>query len=61
LGARDGCELLLADTADEFVDQIQAILTDEGLRGRVGRSGREYYERAYSWPAAWRVLEKHLI
>ena len=35
----------------EFAGVLDRILADRGLASTLGRNGREYFERHYSWPA----------
>jgi glycosyltransferase involved in cell wall biosynthesis len=34
---------------EEFRDELALLLEDDGLRRRLGRSGREFVERTYGW------------
>lgn len=54
LGATPGAEILLADSADSFVNSISALLESEELRRRLGGAGRQRYEEAFTWQAAWK-------
>ena len=48
--------VLLAETPDEFVYQIERVLTDAPLRKRLAATGRELVERVYSWSAIGQSL-----
>lgn len=58
LGARDGEHLLIANTADAFVDAVVRVWKDEELRGKLAAAGRELYVERFTWPAAWRQLDE---
>jgi glycosyltransferase involved in cell wall biosynthesis len=47
--ANAGEEILLADHAQEFAEQIQRVLGDVVLRARLGKAARELVEVRYSW------------
>jgi glycosyltransferase involved in cell wall biosynthesis len=49
LSAVDGVNILIRDTAESFADAATQVLSDAGLRARLGRAGRETAERRYSW------------
>jgi glycosyltransferase involved in cell wall biosynthesis len=47
--AKTDQEILLADDAQRFADQIQKVLTDTALRARLGKAARALVEDRYSW------------
>jgi glycosyltransferase involved in cell wall biosynthesis len=49
LEAVDGVNILIRDTAESFADAVTRVLSDPGLRGRLGHAGRETAEQRYSW------------
>ncbi|NUZ05141.1 TIGR03087 family PEP-CTERM/XrtA system glycosyltransferase [Piscinibacter koreensis] len=51
IGATLGRELLAATSPDDFVLEIQALLADPRHAAAVGRAGREFVLRRYSWDA----------
>jgi len=57
LPARHGENLLLADTARDFASAVAALLDSPEMRERVGRAGRERFEREYTWERAWQGLD----
>ncbi len=59
LGAGDA--LQLATCADEFIDTIGTLLTNETDRDQVAAAGRGLYERRFTWPVAWDALESNEI
>ena len=48
--------VLLAETPDKFVYQIERVLSDGPLRKRLAATGRELVERAYSWSVVGKSL-----
>lgn len=44
-----GVDVLLADTADEFVEQVARLRSDVGLHQRIAKAARELAIRRYSW------------
>jgi glycosyltransferase involved in cell wall biosynthesis len=49
LDAVDGENILIRDDPDEFASAVMRVLSDDGLRTRLQRGGRETAERVYSW------------
>ena len=43
--------MLIADDAGTIADQIVALLTDAGMRERIGQAGRELVRSRFSWDA----------
>ena len=56
LPAIDGEHLLLADNPEDFAGAVSRLLASPQLRDRVGRAGRQLYEREFTWPQAWERL-----
>lgn len=56
--AQDGDEILIADSTDEFVDQINRILTDMHLYQRIQQNARKFVVDNYSWEQHVSVLQK---
>lgn len=56
LPARDGENLLIADTPEDFAAAVSRLLESPDLRRRLGHAGRRLYEAEYTWPAAWSRL-----
>ena len=48
---------LYYENASEFAGVLDRILADRGLASMLGRNGREYFERHYSWP----VIERKYL
>jgi glycosyltransferase involved in cell wall biosynthesis len=59
LGARNGESLVIADTPEAFANGIGELLTNDNFRQDIARKGREEYERKFTWPIAWKVLDKY--
>jgi glycosyltransferase involved in cell wall biosynthesis len=43
-------DVLVADTPDEFVTQIERLVGAPELAGRLGANGRAFVERQFAWP-----------
>jgi glycosyltransferase involved in cell wall biosynthesis len=41
-GAKDGENILIANDAEGFIDQIQRLKTETGLMAKLSRSAREF-------------------
>ena len=48
---QDGVNGLLASTEEDWVERLGRLLSDEGLRARLGQAGRATVERSYSLAA----------
>jgi glycosyltransferase involved in cell wall biosynthesis len=57
LDVTDGRELLLADTAPAFAEQVGRVIEDEALARRLGAAGRALVEERYGWHSSARKLE----
>jgi glycosyltransferase involved in cell wall biosynthesis len=57
LEATHGEHLLIADDPVSFADAVKVLLKDEAMAHRIGHSGRQLYESAYTWPVAWKILQ----
>jgi sugar transferase (PEP-CTERM/EpsH1 system associated) len=57
LTAEAGRDLLVAEDDARFAGHVVALLTDPALQGQVAAAGRQYVERAHSWPAAVDAFE----
>ncbi|MBI3694245.1 MAG: glycosyltransferase [Acidobacteria bacterium] len=60
LPAKDGENLLLADSPDRMCQAVLALLRDPGERRRLGQAGRRLVEQQFCWPVAFRVLDESL-
>jgi glycosyltransferase involved in cell wall biosynthesis len=60
LPARHGENILLADDPSSFAAAVSELLASAGERERIGRRGREQYERDLTWNSAWRALDREL-
>ncbi len=47
--ASDGQHLLVADQPDQWVGQIERLVTDQGLRRRIAEAARQHVAEHYSW------------
>jgi glycosyltransferase involved in cell wall biosynthesis len=57
LSAAPGRDVLVADSPQEFADQVCHLLASPALRERIGAAGRQYVETHHRWDAAARRLE----
>ena len=55
--ARDGEHLLVADEPQQWVEQLQSVLTDTALRQRLARSARYQVQQVYPWDKCLQPLE----
>jgi glycosyltransferase involved in cell wall biosynthesis len=60
LPARHGENILLADSPESFASMVTLLLESPLERQRIGRAGREQYERDLTWNAAWAALDRQL-
>jgi glycosyltransferase involved in cell wall biosynthesis len=58
LPARHGENILLADSPESFASAVTLLLGSPVERQRIGRAGREQYEREFTWNAAWSALDR---
>jgi glycosyltransferase involved in cell wall biosynthesis len=61
LDVKQGDNILLADTADEFSAACCGLLEDEGARRQLSRAGRELAVSRCSWDAVTDRFEKFLF
>ncbi len=54
--AKDGRELLLRDSDDEFASGVVQLLQDEKLRRQIGDDARALIEQRYTWQSIAREL-----
>jgi len=60
IDVRAGEEVLVADSPEEFAQQVGRLLTDKKLVRRLGEEGRKLVKEKYSWSARGLVLESSL-
>ncbi len=58
--ARVGQDLLAAETAQDFVREIDGLLADAGKAARIGQLGRQRVVNNYSWSAHLAILDRYL-
>jgi polysaccharide biosynthesis protein PslH len=56
LSLKDGEHVLLADSSESFVDQIQRIFADSALRRKLSANARVLVEERYSWDVVGKSL-----
>ena len=59
LGARHGEEILVADTAHEWIELVVALLKNKKERDRIAINGRKFVIDNYSWPS--QITKLHQI
>jgi len=52
LGGTPGRDLLVADSAAALAAEVVRLLRDEQLQEQIGRAGRQFVQRRYSWQHA---------
>jgi polysaccharide biosynthesis protein PslH len=57
LDVKDGEDILLAGTAQEFASQVARVLGDAALARRLGEAARQHAELKYTWQGAVDRLE----
>jgi polysaccharide biosynthesis protein PslH len=57
LKARDGEEILVAETADEYALHIISLLDNPSLAGKIAENGYNFVLKNYNWEAETRKIE----
>jgi glycosyltransferase involved in cell wall biosynthesis len=55
--AKDGEDILLADSPDAFAESTLQVLQSRGLARRLGEAGRATVERSYDWRKVYRAWD----
>ncbi len=58
IAMKDGIHYLLAETPEEFIEQIGRLLNDQGLREKLSGNGRSLIEKEYQWEQKAERLEQ---
>lgn len=58
LGLKDGYDLLIADTPEQFATGIESLLANPQLQEQLGRNGRSTVEKLYAWDLVAAKLEQ---
>lgn len=58
LGARDGENISIASTSEEFAEKVVALLSDNELREKFSLNGRRFVEEKFDWKVIARKMEK---
>ena len=53
-----GDQLLVGSTEEELAAHLLAVLADDELARRIGRTGGDYVRPRYDWPAVGRVYDR---
>ncbi len=56
--ADEGKHLLIADTADDFIDKIESLLKDRGRADQLAMAAREFVMTRYDWKSNMEKLEQ---
>jgi glycosyltransferase involved in cell wall biosynthesis len=57
LSARDGEDIIFAETPAEFAQGVSRLLRDHEENQRIGANGRLTFLENYTWEAAWKALD----
>lgn len=52
-----GDNLLVADTPQDFANQVSLLLASDDLCSRLATNARQHFERSLNWAVAWRELK----
>ncbi len=58
IAARDGRELLLAETPEDFAAAVLALMEDAGRRRRLGTAARRFVLERWTWEGPFLALER---
>jgi len=57
LGAKDGREIVIADGADEFAQELAGLMSNTGRRHELAADGRRFVQETFSWSKALERVE----
>lgn len=57
LSARNGSDILIADTVEDFAEKVIKLLRDPELRRTIGANGRKYVTENHSWQSCLSILD----
>jgi sugar transferase (PEP-CTERM/EpsH1 system associated) len=60
IGAENNRHLLIADNPREFADSVLRLISDFGLRRRLGEAGKRFVSENYSWEAIYDRMDQAL-
>ena len=60
IDATEGAELIAADAAEDFVREVDALLSQPERASAIGRAGRTRVLQAYSWDAHLRKIDRFI-
>ena len=61
LDARDGEDILVATTPDEYAEKILALLNDQAYADRIAGNGYDLVHRQFNWEAEVGKIEKLIL
>jgi sugar transferase (PEP-CTERM/EpsH1 system associated) len=60
IAAEPGRELFAADTANDYVAQVESLLADPAHADNIGKAARNRVLASYSWDAHLALIDRHL-
>lgn len=61
LNVKNGENILIADSPEDFAEAVVKLLTDPELRNKIARSGKRLVEENYSWSKVVDVFEQYCL
>jgi glycosyltransferase involved in cell wall biosynthesis len=58
VAVRDGENILVADTPQDFAQAVVAVIRDSDLAQRLAENGRRLVEEKYDWRVVYRDLDE---
>lgn len=58
LKAKDGEQILVANSLEQYIQQIDLLLSNQQIRESIGGKAREYIKAAFDWESSVAELEK---
>lgn len=59
IAAKEGLQVLIADTPVDFADRVVELLTNDRKRAMLARNARKYVEEKWTWEYYFKQLEAH--
>jgi polysaccharide biosynthesis protein PslH len=61
VGARPGFDLCVAEGYGDLAREVVGLLKDQALAQSIGRNGRLFVERNFTWEESWQKIECHWL
>jgi len=58
LCAKDGIEILVASTPEDYAEKILSLLSNDGFAATIASNGHSFVKKTYEWQAASALLEQ---